>query len=168
MRSNGAARVCATRSGCARGEHLGRTCTSASAYLLGCGLSSHALLAAVSIFGGHNIPTAGGNAFKTGKPMWRTYMNGNGFISDLMGAASLAYNLQSSFLARLGAGIVWGGLAAQPDGQPERAQGLVRADSPVVGAYVDTGLGAAADSPVVGQKKLAGHTVPADSPVVGQ
>ena len=97
-----------------------------------------ALLAAVSIFGGHNIPTAGGNAFKTGKPMWRTYMNGNGFISDLMGAASLAYNLQSSFLARLGAGIVWGGLAAQPDGQPERAQGLVRADSPVVGHYFVT------------------------------
>ena len=96
------------------------------------------LLANVGVFGGHHVPAAGSAPFKTGGRLWRTYMDSGGFISDLMGAAITAFGLNEASLGGMNAVVNWAGIDAQPDGQPETGQGLIRADAPFSGHYYVT------------------------------
>ena len=98
-----------------------------------------ALFAAVDIFGGHGVPAPGSAPFTlpSPKPLWRTYASAGG-ITDLLGATVQAWNINEGALGNMSATILWAALCAAYDGQPERNQGLIRADSPASGHYLIT------------------------------
>jgi len=90
---------------------------------------------AVGIFSGHGVPAADSAPFQTNRPLWRTYVDSNGFISDLVGASVAAFTTQQAALGGLNAVVHWGALSSVPDGHPEYGNGLIRADSPWSGHY---------------------------------